>query len=262
MRTRVTSVLVASLLLSSLAVAQDAPSAPFIEPKVEAVLKAMEQTLTNASALAFTAAVTLDELHPSGMKIQHSGRRAMGIRRPDRIVSDVEGDMGNRSAWYDGEILAVLDKAHHTYAVLEVTSSPSDIDDALDFVAEEYDIVLPLADFIRADVYESLLAGADIGIYIGLTNVGGVACHQVALANHFIEWQLWIDAEGKPLPLKFVITYTDEPGEPQFAARFLSWNLAPELPDEAFQFTPPEDAHRIEASEMAAGIQTLKEDQP
>ena len=261
MRTKVTSVLVA-LFLSSLAVAQDAPSARFIDSKVEDVLKAMTDALTGVSAFAFTAEVTLDALHPSGMKIQHTGRRGMAIRRPDRIVSDVEGDLGNRSAWYDGKTIAVLDKVYNTYAALEVPSSPSNIDDVLDFVADEYDIVLPLVDFVRADVYESLLAGADIGIYIGLTNVGGVACHQVALANDFIEWQLWIDAEGKPLPLKFVITYTDEPGEPQFTARFLSWNLAPELPDETFQFTPPEDARRIEASEMAARIQTSKEDQP
>ncbi len=153
MLAKVTSVLVASLLLSSLAVAQDAPSARFIDPKVEDVLKAMTDALTGAPAFAFTAEATLDERHPSGMKIQLTGRRAMAIRRPDRIVSDVEGDMGNRSAWYDGETLAVLDKAHHTYAVLEVPSSPSDIDATLDFVADEYDIVLPLADFIRADVY-------------------------------------------------------------------------------------------------------------
>ncbi len=261
MRTKVTSVLVA-LFLSSLAVAQDAPSAPLIDPKVEEVLKAMGQTLTGASAFAFTAEATLDELHPSGMKIQFTGRRAMAIRRPDRIVSDIEGDMGNRSAWYDGETIAVLDKAHNTYAALEVPSGSSDIDAVLDFVADEYDIVLPLGDFIRTDVYESLFSGAQFGLYVGLSNVGGIACHQVALANDFMEWQLWIDAEGKPLPLKFVITYTDEPGEPQFTARFLSWNLAPELPDEAFQFSPPEDALRIEASEMAAGIQTSKEDQP
>jgi len=228
----------------------------------------MSQALTSASQFAFTAEVTLDELHPSGIKIQRTGRRAMAIRRPDRIVSDVDGDLGNRSAWYDGKSISVLDKVHHTYAVLDIASSsskpsgPSSIDAALDFLADEYDIVLPLADFIRTDVHESLFTGAAFGLYVGLTRVGGITCHHVALANEFIEWQLWIDAEGDPLPVKFVITYTDEPGEPQFVARFVSWNLAPELPDEAFQFSPPEDAKKIPASEMAAGIQTWEEHQP
>ena len=260
------SMILVLAFLAAGALAQEAPSVPFMDPKVEEVLKEMGHALTGASAFAFTAEVTLDERHPSGMKIQRSGRRAMAIRRPDRILSDVEGDLGSRSAWYDGKTIAVLDKAHNTYAVLEVPSSPSNssgpsgIDAALDFVAADYDIVLPLADFIRTDVHESLFSPAELGLYIGLTNVGGIVCHQVALANDFMEWQLWIDAEGDPLPVKFVITYTDEPGEPQFAARFLSWNLSPELPDEAFQFSPPEDARQIPASEMVARIQTPEED--
>jgi len=255
-------ILAAALLVTG-ALAQEAPPAPFMDPRAEEVLKTMGHALAGTSAFAFTAEVTLDELHPSGMKIQRTGRRAMAIRRPDRIISDVEGDLGSRSAWYDGKTIAVLDKVHHTYAVLEIPSSPSSpssIDAALDFLADDYDIVLPLADFIRADVYESLVGGAEIGLYIGLTNVGGIACHQVALANDFMEWQLWIDAEGDPLPMKIVITYTDEPGEPQFAARFLSWNLSPELPDEAFQFIPPQDARKLPASEMVARIQTPEED--
>ena len=256
------------------ALAQEAPSVPFMDPKVDEVLREMEQALTGASAFAFTAEVTLDELHRSGIKIQRAGRRSMAVRRPDRIVSDVEGDFGSRSAWYDGKSISVLDKAHYTYAVLDIPTSPtsstsssgplgpSGIDAALDFVADEYDIVLPLADFIRTDVHESLFTGAAFGLYVGLTRVGGITCHQVALANDFIEWQLWIDAEGDPLPVKFVITYADEPGEPQFVARFLSWNLAPELPDEAFQFSPPEGARQIPAAEMAARVQTPEEDCP
>ncbi len=256
------SMILAAALLVSGALAQEAPPSPFMDPKVEEVLKTMGQALAGTYAFAFTAEVTLDELHPSGMKIQRTSRRAMAIRRPDRIISDVEGDLGSRSAWYDGKTIVVFDKAHNTYAVLEVPSSPSNpsvpsgIDAALDFVADDYDIVLPLADFMRADVYESLVGGAELGLYIGLTNVGGIVCHQVALANDFMEWQLWIDAEGDPLPMKIVITYTDEPGEPQFAARFLSWNLSPELPDEALQFSAPEDARKIPASEMAARIHT------
>jgi len=260
------SMILAAALLVTGALAQEAPPAPFMDPKVEELLKTMGHALTGTSAFAFTAEVTLDERHPSGMKIQRTGRRAMAIRRPNRIISDVEGDLGSRSAWYDGKTIAVLDKVHNTYAVLDVPSSPSNpsgpsgIDAALDFLAADYDIVLPLADFIRADVYESLFNGAEIGVYIGLTNVGGITCHQVALANDFMEWQVWIDAEGDPLPVKIVITYTDEPGEPQFAARFLSWSLSPELPDEAFHFSPPEDARKIPASEMAARIQTQEED--
>ena len=58
------SMILASALLATGALAQDAPSTPFMDPRVEEVLKTMGQTLTGASAFAFKAEITLDELHP------------------------------------------------------------------------------------------------------------------------------------------------------------------------------------------------------
>ena len=80
--------------------------------------------------------------------------------------------------------------------------------------------------------------------------MGGVACHRLAFANEWLEWQIWVDAENEPLPRKVVINYMDEPGEPKYTARFLSWNLAPELPDDLFRFEPPEGAQKMEARQI------------
>ena len=126
MNLHISSMILTAALLVTGALAQDTPSASFMDPKVEEVLKTMGHALAGTSAFAFTAEDTRrDERHPSGMKIQRTGRRAMAIRRPDRIISDVEGDLGTRSAWYDGKSIAVLDKVHNTYAVLDIPSSPS-----------------------------------------------------------------------------------------------------------------------------------------
>jgi len=72
----------------------------------------------------------------------------------------------------------------------------------------------------------------------------------VALANEWLEWQIWVDAEGAPLPRKILINYMDEPGEPQFTAVFHSWNLKPELSDELFRFELPDGAERMEARRL------------
>jgi hypothetical protein len=48
------------------------------------------------------------------------------------------------------------------------------------------------------------------------------------------------------LPRRIVITYKDEPGQPQFWADASNWNLAPEISDALFEFTPPSGADRIE----------------
>jgi hypothetical protein len=42
-----------------------------------------------------------------------------------------------------------------------------------------------------------------------------------------------------------VITYKDENGQPQFWADFSKWNLAPDLSDALFAFTPPDREERI-----------------
>jgi hypothetical protein len=55
-----------------------------------------------------------------------------------------------------------------------------------------------------------------------------------------------------------VINYKDEPGEPQFTARFLSWNLSAELPDDLFQFTPPDGAQELKPESMASRIGLIK----
>jgi hypothetical protein len=230
-----------------------------IEPKVEEELREMADVLTKSSAFAFKAEVSLDEFHETGLKVQKSAQRTMAVRRPNHIATSVDGDWGDRSAWYDGKTISVLDHRHNTYSVLQ---APESIDAALDFVADEYDIVLPLADFIRTDVYESLTSAAAFGTYVGLHYVDGVLCHHLALANDFLEWQIWVDAGERPLPRKMVITYKDEPGEPQFTARFLSWNLSPELLDELFQFSPPENAQKMDAESMASRIDRIKEENP
>jgi hypothetical protein len=219
----------------------------------------MAALLVGAPAFAFSADESVDEFHESGLKIQTSARRTMAVRRPDRAASTFEGDQGARSAWYDGTTISVLDERHHTYSVFQV---PDTLDSAMDFIAEEYDVVIPLVDFVRNDVYESLAAPARFGVYLGLRELDGVLCHHVGLANDYLEWQIWIDAGREPLPRKIVINYKDEPGEPQFTARFLSWNLSAELPDDLFRFTPPEGAQALDPETMTSGIGLTKEEVP
>jgi hypothetical protein len=48
------------------------------------------------------------------------------------------------------------------------------------------------------------------------------------------------------LPRRIVITYKEENGQPQFSADLSNWNLAPDLSDALFSFTPPNGAKRIQ----------------
>ena len=75
--------------------------------------------------------------------------------------------------------------------------------------------------------------------------LNGVATDHVALRGDTADLQLWIARTGDPLPQRLVITYRLDEGQPQYAANFSNWNLAPDVPDSLFTFTPAEGAQEI-----------------
>jgi hypothetical protein len=60
-----------------------------------------------------------------------------------------------------------------------------------------------------------------------------------------VDFQLWIADGDQPPPLRAVLTYKNDPGQPQFRAQFSDWNLAGEPPDSTFTFAPPVGANKI-----------------
>ena len=58
-----------------------------------------------------------------------------------------------------------------------------------------------------------------------------------------VDYQVWIAEDN--LPRRIVITYKKTPGQPQFRADFLDWNLSPESMYTAFNFIPPKGAEKI-----------------
>ena len=60
-----------------------------------------------------------------------------------------------------------------------------------------------------------------------------------------MDLQIWIADGDRPLPLRIVLTYVDEPGQPQFRAQFLDWKTEPPGATDAFRFTPPPAARKI-----------------
>jgi hypothetical protein len=54
-----------------------------------------------------------------------------------------------------------------------------------------------------------------------------------------------VEAGGKPLPRKVVITNRADEARPQ-SVQLFDWNLKPGFKDAAFRFTPPKGATKVE----------------
>jgi hypothetical protein len=241
---------VATLLLAPVAGAQEkalAPPARSVEARAEQELKRMGDFLAKLPRFALEAEETFDELPDGQLRRQLTNVRRVAVERPNHLAAVATGDTLSRASWYDGRTATILDKEHNVYATIE---APATIDATFDKLEDEYGVVFPLADLLYADPYAVLMAGVTYGRYLGIHQAAGVACHHLAFSQDTIEWQIWIDAGEKPLPRKLVISYVQEPGEPQYSAVIRRWTMDTPAPEGLFTFEAPEGAQKIDAQAM------------
>jgi len=219
-----------------------------VEPRADALVRAMSDRLAQVETLTLEAEEVYDEVPEDSPRQQLASRRRVVLRRPDRLAGDATGDAIHRAFYYDGRTFSALDKAQNVWASGTV---PPTIDEALDWVFDRTGTVVPLADFLYADVYSRLMARVQRGVYVGLHDVGGVLCHHLSFEQATIDWQLWIDAGPDPLPRKLVIAYKTEDEVPQYAVTIHKWSLGAKVPDRAFRFDPPEGATRVDVTALA-----------
>jgi hypothetical protein len=248
------AVALAALALPALAggqqpspVPSSAPPPRAVEARAEQELKRMGEFLAKLPHFAFEAEETFDELPDGELRRQLTNVRRVAVERPNHVAADATGDTLNRASWYDGRTVTVLDKEHNVYATIE---APGTIDATFDKLEDEYGVVLPLADLLYSDPYAVLTEGVTYGRYLGIHQAAGVPCHHLAFSQATIEWQIWIDAGDEPLPRKLVISYVQEPGEPQYSATIRRWNLESQVPEGLFTFEAPEGAQKIDATAM------------
>ena len=207
------------------------------------ILREMGQYLRGAEEFTFIAEVAYDTLLPNGQKIQYSGQSNVSVRRPDKLLIRYEGEERKSRIFYDGKTFTILDARRDLYSVTDV---PPTIDDAIDHVVEMYGFSPPIADLVYADPYKVLIENVDTAFKVGQSIVDGATCHHLAFTQDAIDWQIWIQQGGRPVPRKLVITYKEEPGSPQYTARLSDWNFQPRLAESSFTFHPPDGADKIE----------------
>ena len=220
---------------------------PGISPKANAALQSMSDTLGSAKAMSFHAIVSMDETLESGQNVQLEREVTLTMIRPDKLHAEVLTDELTESVWYDGKKVTLHNVTTNKFASVDASGT---VGVMLDRMIDEYDMTMPLADMLVADIYGSLTSNIKSGRYVGLHTVNGSDCHHLAFAQKNIDWQIWIDAGETAVPRKLLITYKLEPNHPQYTAVIDKWNLTDQLPAESFTFSVPDDAMKIELSEF------------
>jgi len=221
---------------------QDTPHAT-IDPEALEILKEMSDTLISAKEFTFDTEITNDRTLDSGQTIQYSGTMKSSVERPDHVYAKFVGDRGTREVWYSGKKLTLYNENKKFYGQLE---TPGTIDATMDFLIENYDFSLPLADILNANPYKSFMETTIGGFVVGDSIVRGTECTHLAFTGKYVDWQIWISNDDPALPYKLVINYKELEGIPQYQAIFSNWNLMPDIPDSVFKPNLPKDAVKID----------------
>jgi hypothetical protein len=80
--------------------------------------------------------------------------------------------------------------------------------------------------------------------FVGAEKINGQDTKHYAFRQPGVDWQIWITAGDKPMPVRVVLVANDDPARPQFEAN-LTWDTAPQFDADTFVFAPPPGAKAI-----------------
>ena len=229
----------------SIAVAQD--EANPLPEKVDGLLKKMSEHLAKAQTFALEADILFDEVLDSGVLIQRAAKLKLLGQRPGALRASFKSDTEERTVWYDGKTVTILDLDDQVQAKAEV---PDKIGPAMDHLMDHYGISIALSDFLFENPYEALTESVGEAHYIGMSLVKGIQCHQLSFRQESIDWQLWIEDGGNPAPRKLLIVYKEIEGAPRYMATLTGVKLEKPIPASIFQAVIPDGITQIDLLEL------------
>lgn len=229
--------------------AQPAPAAPASTPgaasqaQARTVMMNMAQFLANAARFQVSLRSGYDVVQPSGQKIAFHEDRSITVSRPDRLrIEGTRSDGAKALTVFSGKEIVLLDYASKVYAR---APQPGALDQTIVYFVRDLGMRLPLAAMLLSRLPAELQERVRSVDYVELTAVDGIPAHHIAARTDTVDAQFWVTDGAQPLPRRVVLTYKNEPGQPQFSAEFSKWNLAPVIDDALFAVQAPQELQKV-----------------
>jgi hypothetical protein len=207
------------------------------------ILNKMSAEIASLESFVITSDAYTDDRLEAGQIVEHTmdvtlrmdrGAEAMRITNRDARLT--------REIYYGNGVFTVYNTSDNFYAQKDV---PDGIDAAARFAVNDLGIDAPMMDFVFNDVASNFLEDAQAVDYLGLSLFRGKTYHQIGIRQPELDLQIWVAAEGPPLPGKLAISAKWDGGSPR-SVFFFSWDTSPDFDQSGFAFEPPAGAARIE----------------
>jgi hypothetical protein len=219
----------------------DAAPGPEIDGTTERVLLDACGYLRSAERFSVKAEVSYEDILETGTRVEYHRQASVVLERPNHLRIDSESDKGRRSLYYDGKTLTVYRPDQGVYA----TAPAPDTIDAMIAAVEARGIAMPASDLLLNRPCEALGEHLQTGRYAGRHYLDGDWYHHLLLSSEAVDVQMWVAQGESPEIHRLVITYTTQPGEPQYRALLSDWNFTPAIDSTTFTFVPPADARQV-----------------
>jgi hypothetical protein len=184
-----------------------------------------------------------DALQDTGQKIEFGEQRHLSVERPSLLLSKGQSSSGATELLvFDGEWITVSNPDQKVYAR---APQPGDIDKALTYMVGDLGMHLPLAAMLMSRFPEEIERRMVDIRYVEETDILGEPAHHIAGRTKDVDFQVWITTRHNALPLRVILTYREEPGQPQYWANFSDWKLHPSFLLDAFRFEPRADEREV-----------------
>ena len=251
-RTRIVSTLIVQGIFALALVAMDVPAqtvpaavppaANPVDPVAIQALKGMGAQLQSLGRFRVSTELTGERVLAEGQKLQHEARATMDVDRPNRIRARMWSARAERELFYDGKTVTLYTPAQKYYSTVAFTGS---LDELVRNLQDRYDVEVPLSDLFLWGTPEAPLNKIESAMNAGQDFIDDDLCDHYAFRQGSVDWQIWISAQGKPLPRKIVITNRADDARPQ-SVSLIDWNLKPGFSESTFRFKPPAGSKAIE----------------
>jgi len=238
-RKQLIAALVGSIIvtLATPAIAEDE-----IDPMVVDLIDRMSNYIAGLDSWKMTGVSSSDVRLDNGMLAEQISTQTVWVDRPDRFRSSDRTETVNLELYLlDGRMTIYRDDTNF-YGQVDAKGT---IDEALNYVLDNFDIEAPLLDFIQGDVRAHLMTDVISAEYLGMSRVRDETFHHVAMQGIDADVQLWIATGEQPLPGRLVIASKWDTGAPRYTIT-LDWDLKPDTSTKSFRFSPPKGASKID----------------
>lgn len=208
-----------------------------------ALLLDMATQLGDAPKFQVEMLVGYDAVQSDGQKIQFGEQRQVSVERPLLMLNDVrQSDGSQESILFDGKTISVSDSGENVFAT---APQPGDIDATVKYFVGQLNMRLPLGAMLMSGFAQELQNRVTEIALVEETDILGEPANHLAGRMKNIDFQVWISADKRALPLRIIITYRQDAGQPQFRANFVNWNFNPSFLQKTFRFEPPTGAREV-----------------